>query len=330
MRRSVALRGAVFLAYAACVRAQEDPSASFEEAEALMTGALQARISAERSTLEARQKYARALSTLKSLRLLHLDSNPADVSGASKECEKALSALTGSPARERPAARAAEEKPKAGAQYVGHRKTKKYHRLDCRYAVKLSEDVRVPLASVEEAEAGGFVACKSCKPDEDALAALRAAMAKRAGGETSLTGPFFGIPASMKVHRADCRWTKGTAEKNKVYFRSYAEAKTLGYAPCKLCRPDDSSGAVQAPREHITAPVTAPVTVPVTAPAPPAAAPAPRKRTDGNYCASEKGKTFHRSDCPWAKGIDPASLVTYKTREEAIAARKKPCRICNP
>ncbi len=202
MRRSVALRGAVFLAYAACVRAQEDPSASFEEAEALMTGALQARISAERSTLEARQKYERALSTLKSLKLLHPDWNPADVSEAAKECEKALSALTGSPARDRQTAKAAEEKPKAGAQYVGHRKTKKYHRLDCRYAVKLSEDVRVPLASVEEAEAGGFVACKSCKPDEDALAALRAAIEsalRRPDDVTSILPP----PSRAELERRD-------------------------------------------------------------------------------------------------------------------------------
>ncbi|HOE26776.1 MAG: hypothetical protein IT574_01050 [Candidatus Aureabacteria bacterium] len=322
MRRSVALRAAVFLAYAACVRAQEDPSAAFEDAKALMVGALQARIAAERSTLEARQKYEQARTTLKGIKLLHPDWNPADVSEAAKECEKALSALTGSPARDRQTAKAAEEKPKAAAQYVGHKKTKKYHRLDCRYAVKLSEESRVPLASVEEAEAGGFVGCKTCKPDADELAALRAATVSRTGGEKRSTGPFFGIPASMKAHRADCRWTKDTAEKNKVYFQTYAEAGTLGYAPCKLCRPNETSGAVQAPGERMTAPVTAS--------APPAAAPAPQKRTDGNYCAGDRGKTFHRSDCPWAKGIDPASLVTYKTREEAIAARKKPCRICNP
>jgi micrococcal nuclease len=50
----------------------------------------------------------------------------------------------------------------------------------------------------------------------------------------------------------------------------------------------------------------------------------------GKFVAGSNGKTFHRSDCAWAKGIDPSALVNYKTREEATAAGKKPCRICKP
>lgn len=317
MSRGVALVAGVFLACATCARAQEDPSAGFEEAKALMKGALQAKVASARAALEARQKYEQALSALKGIKLLYPNWNPDDVSRATGECEKALSALTGAPVRVSAAPDgAAAGKAAATMSFIGHKKTKKYHRADCRYAMKLSDDVRVLLGSVEEAEAGGFTACKQCKPNEEELAASRASRNADAGEKKTPSGPFFGIASSMKVHRADCRWTKNTAEKHKIYFKSYAEAKAAGYSPCKLCRPHEEPGAApEAPVERITAPP---------------AAPSSRKPGDGKFCASDKGKTFHRSDCPWAKGIDQASLVTYQTREEAIAAHKKPCRICNP
>jgi methylphosphotriester-DNA--protein-cysteine methyltransferase len=48
------------------------------------------------------------------------------------------------------------------------------------------------------------------------------------------------------------------------------------------------------------------------------------------YWASRSGKTFHRPDCAWAQKIAEKEKVIYKTKKEAIADGKKPCRVCKP
>lgn len=50
----------------------------------------------------------------------------------------------------------------------------------------------------------------------------------------------------------------------------------------------------------------------------------------GPLIASKSGKAFHRPDCRWAQNISAENLVTYKTREEAIASGKRPCKSCKP
>jgi hypothetical protein len=49
-----------------------------------------------------------------------------------------------------------------------------------------------------------------------------------------------------------------------------------------------------------------------------------------SFVASKTGSEFHRPECPVARTISPENLATYKTREEALAAGKRPCRSCNP
>jgi hypothetical protein len=48
------------------------------------------------------------------------------------------------------------------------------------------------------------------------------------------------------------------------------------------------------------------------------------------YVASKNSKVFHNRDCIWVKRIKPENLVGYSTREEAINAGKKPCKLCKP
>ena len=48
------------------------------------------------------------------------------------------------------------------------------------------------------------------------------------------------------------------------------------------------------------------------------------------YVASKNSKVFHKPDCRWAKRIKPANLVTFSTREKAIEAGKRPCKVCKP
>lgn len=48
------------------------------------------------------------------------------------------------------------------------------------------------------------------------------------------------------------------------------------------------------------------------------------------YVASKNGDVFHTPNCRSAKRISPENLVVYKTREEAIKAGKRPCKLCTP
>ena len=60
---------------------------------------------------------------------------------------------------------------------------------------------------------------------------------------------------------------------------------------------------------------------------------APEKKIDAaeyKYVASNSSNIFHKPDCRWAQNISQRNLVTYKSREEAIKAGKRPCKTCNP
>jgi TolB-like protein len=57
---------------------------------------------------------------------------------------------------------------------------------------------------------------------------------------------------------------------------------------------------------------------------------ASRKVPAGQYWSSKMAGLFHRADCARVNKIKPISLVIYKTREDAIAVGRKPCRDCQP
>ena len=48
------------------------------------------------------------------------------------------------------------------------------------------------------------------------------------------------------------------------------------------------------------------------------------------FIGSKSSNVFHKSDCRWASNISSENLVSYKTREEAAKAGKRPCKRCNP
>ena len=52
----------------------------------------------------------------------------------------------------------------AKAKFMGSITSKKYHRLDCRYAVKIKPENRIYFQSIEDAKGQGYLPCKSCNP----------------------------------------------------------------------------------------------------------------------------------------------------------------------
>jgi micrococcal nuclease len=49
-----------------------------------------------------------------------------------------------------------------------------------------------------------------------------------------------------------------------------------------------------------------------------------------SYVASRKSKVFHRADAKCIKTISPHNLIGFKSREEAIASGRRPCKSCRP
>ncbi len=48
------------------------------------------------------------------------------------------------------------------------------------------------------------------------------------------------------------------------------------------------------------------------------------------YAASKNSDIFHYIDCSYVKKIKPEDLILFKTREEAIASGRRPCKKCKP
>jgi hypothetical protein len=57
---------------------------------------------------------------------------------------------------------------------------------------------------------------------------------------------------------------------------------------------------------------------------------APQQQSEVAYVASVKREPFHKVSCKWAQKISADNLQTFKTRDEAIAAGHRPCRVCKP
>lgn len=147
--------------------------------------------------------------------------------------------------------------------------------------------------------------------------------AKESAQSPPSAGAFIGGRGSKKVHLSSCRYSQKTSARNRVVFKSYEEAAAAGYVPCRICKPDQAT-APRPPEETGSTPGMVSAAMEDAPPAPAAVS------SGVKYCASATGKTFHRPGCEWAQKISPENLVQYESRDVAIAAGKKPCRICNP
>jgi hypothetical protein len=48
------------------------------------------------------------------------------------------------------------------------------------------------------------------------------------------------------------------------------------------------------------------------------------------YAASKDKEVFHYITCSYVSKIKPENLILFKTREEAIASGRRPCKKCSP
>ena len=147
--------------------------------------------------------------------------------------------------------------------------------------------------------------------------------AKEPAQAPASAGAFMGGRGSKTVHLSSCRYCQKISARNRVLFKSYEEAAAAGYIPCKICKPDQAA-ASRPPAETGSTPGMISGSTEDAPPAPAAVS------SGDTYVASAAGRTFHRPGCEWTQRITPQNLVLYKSRDEAIAAGKKPCQVCNP
>ncbi len=58
--------------------------------------------------------------------------------------------------------------------------------------------------------------------------------------------------------------------------------------------------------------------------------PAKQQAVEATFVASKNSQVFHKANCSSAQRISSSNLVSYATRDEAIAAGKRSCERCNP
>lgn len=224
--------------------------------------------------------------------------------------------------------------PKADAEspFIGNMLTRKVHRRACEGTGKISEENRAGFATWKEAKDAGYVACRKCKPEIESLSgpvgaeetpAAREAGAPENAPAATPGGAFIGHSVSKKAHRADCTWAQKISEKDRACFTAWGDAAAAGFTPCKACRPDERSPAPPVPSAG-SAPLPPPPSAGADRPA------NPNKPAAGEFCASSAGKTFHTPNCEWAGKISGKNRVIFKTRDEAVAAGKVPCKACTP
>ena len=238
---------------------------------------------------------------------------------------------------------------------IGNRSSKKYHRPDCPGYRDMAERNRVFFKTVEEAEAAGFKRAGNCPPESSAVvptAKVSAVAAspqetpqaekpkttptpKPAEGSTATaatSGEVVGNKNSKIYHEAGCPGYKSVSEKNRVFFKTVAEAEAAGFERAKNCKADGAKPGEEAAETSGTTPpsdtaeksqkTTPAAEAPANTPETPAAAAA------GEIIGNKNSKIYHRPDCPGYKSVSEKNQVKFKTVEEAEAAGFRAAKNC--
>ncbi len=83
---------------------------------------------------------------------------------------------------EQAASTTAKADEKKTVRYVGNSESKKYHKLSCDYAKKISKENRVEFSTMADAKKAGYEPCKICLPPKSSAAAKPAATGEAVAG----------------------------------------------------------------------------------------------------------------------------------------------------
>lgn len=240
---------------------------------------------------------------------------------------------------------------------IGNKGSKKYHRPDCPGYRDMAERNRVFFKTVEEAEAAGYKRAGNCPPEASAslttakVSAVAASPQEtpqaekpkttptpkpaESATETATSGDVVGNKNSKIYHEAGCPGYKSVSEKNRVFFKTAAEAETAGYKRAKNCKADGAKSAEEA-AESSTPTHSADTAEKNQKATPEKAAPAAGATADtaetpaaaGEIIGNKNSKIYHRPDCPGYKSVSEKNQVKFKTVEEAEAAGFRAAKNC--
>lgn len=211
---------------------------------------------------------------------------------------------------------------------IGNKNSKKYHRPDCPGYKDMAEKNRVFFKSVEEAEAAGYQRAGNCPPEEMAATAssqktpatqpklpvaattnVDPQLVKPVERPAPSTGEVIGNKNSKKYHLPNCPGYAQVSEKNRVPFKSAAEAEAAGYTLAGNCKADGQTSETKPkPATEAKTPDT------------PLAQPAPRTAATGEVIGNKNSKKYHLQGCPGYTQVGEKNRVYFKTAAEAEAA----------
>lgn len=170
-------------------------------------------------------------------------------------------------------------------------------------------------------------------------------------------GTIIGNSNSKKYHRPDCSGYRDMAEKNRVFFKSVAEAEAAGYKRAGNCPAElqvvkatpSSTIPAAIPQAATAAPApSASATVPVTNPQAATAAPAPfvsptiqadpvlsppnghsTGLSDGKIIGNKNSKVYHLPGCASYSRVSEKNQVKFETAAEAEKAGYKLAGNCS-
>jgi endonuclease YncB( thermonuclease family) len=186
------------------------------------------------------------------------EQDPADrvtYSKAEEEARKAKLGLWQDPNPQQPGdyrVQVKEERagpPPPGGSVIGNKNSKKYHLPGCEGYRSVSQKNQVIFKNEEEAIAAGYARAGNCKDSDVKIPNASGSSAKTvqtstptpsspvvsAAPATQPEGQVIGNKNSKKYHLPGCPGYTQTAEKNRVYFKTAAEAEAAGYTKAGNC-----------------------------------------------------------------------------------------------
>ena len=237
---------------------------------------------------------------------------------------------------------------------IGNKSSKKYHRPDCPGYRDMAERNRVFFKTVEEAEAAGYRRAGNCPAEVSAVPTAKVSPVAyspqetpqaekskttptptESAAEAATSGEVVGNKNSKIYHNPGCPGYKSVSEKNRVFFKTAAEAEAAGYKRAKNCKAGDSQPSEDAAKTSSTTPSSAAAEKAQTAKEGKPVAPA-ETTTDtaetpaagGEIIGNKNSKIYHRPDCPGYKSVSEKNQVRFKSVAEAEAAGFRAAKNC--
>lgn len=178
----------------------------------------------------------------------------------------------------------------ADVPYIGNSNSGVFHDRNCASVGDMAEHNKVALYSIEAAIAQGFRECQVCHPATNAY------------------------NEALRVQQAQAQQAEAAAAEAAAQQQRQAEEAAAQAAAAQAAQAAQAAAAAAALQAQQAQAAQA--------------APAPAAGT--TYLCNKRSMKFHYSWCEYGQQIADHNRLPMNSREEAINAGFKPCKVCNP